>query len=137
MQNAQPKIGAAAMKKSKRKGTFGLSYLIPVLSDVNKFSSVIVVPVTRHSNAWLSSCTMEPGKSIPFTILVLVYFFHSSHVAKLRKIIRIRPIANEKYIIFKIFNQRNYRVNILKYEGKRHPHAFTLLCKQPNTCKVD
>ena len=36
------------MMKSKRKGILGLSYLIPVLLDVNKFNSLIVVPVTRH-----------------------------------------------------------------------------------------
>lgn len=51
MKKAQPKIGAAVMMKSKRKGIFGLSYLIPVLLDVNRFNSLIVVPVIRHSNA--------------------------------------------------------------------------------------
>ena len=55
MKKAQAKIGVAAMMKSNTKGTLGLSYLIPVLLDENIFSSLIVVPVTRHSNAWLSS----------------------------------------------------------------------------------
>ncbi len=51
MKKTQPNIGAAAMMKSKRKGILGLSYLIPVLLDVNKFSSLIVVPVTRQNSA--------------------------------------------------------------------------------------
>ena len=44
-------MGAAAMKKSKRNGILGLSYLIPVVLDVKRFSSLIVVPVTRHKRA--------------------------------------------------------------------------------------
>ena len=55
MIKAQPKIGAEAIMKSNTKGTLGLPYLIPVLFGVNKFNSVMVVPVMRHSNAWLSS----------------------------------------------------------------------------------
>ncbi|GAN35004.1 hypothetical protein BROSI_A3550 [Candidatus Brocadia sinica JPN1] len=99
MKNAQPKIGAEAMAKSKRKGTFGLSYLIPVLLDVNRFSSLIVVPVMRHRNAWLSSCTIVPGKRNPLTVLRFAYFVHNPQIAKLRKTTMIRPIASEKYII--------------------------------------
>ena len=96
MKKAQPKIGATVMMKSKRKGILGLSYLIPVLLDVKRFSSLIVVPVIRHSKAWLSSCTIVPGKRNPLIILVLVYFVHSPKVVKLRKITNISPIANEK-----------------------------------------
>ena len=74
---AQAKIGAATMMKSNTKGTLGLSYLIPVLLDENIFSSLIVVPVARHSNAWLSSWTMEPGNRNLLMNLVLAYFVHS------------------------------------------------------------
>ena len=55
IRKAQPKIGAETMMKSNTNRILGLSYLIPVLPGENKFNSLIVVPVIRHINAWLSS----------------------------------------------------------------------------------
>lgn len=81
IREAHAKIGAEAIIKSNTNGTLGLSYLIPVLPDENKFSSFIVVPVARQSRAWLSSCTIAPGKRNPLTVLLFMYFFHNSEVA--------------------------------------------------------
>jgi len=99
IKKAHAKIGAEAMMKSNKNGILGFSYLIPVLLDENRFNSLIVVPVARQSTAWLNSWTIVPGKRKPFTPLILIYFLHNAEIAKLKKTIKIRPIAREKYII--------------------------------------
>ena len=64
---AQPKIGDVAIKKSKRYGTFGLSYCTPLLfSSLKILSSFMVVPVIRQRNVWLNSCITAPGKRNDF-----------------------------------------------------------------------
>ena len=96
---AQPKIGAVAIKKSKRNGTFGLSYCILPFSNLNIFSSFMVVPVIRHIKAWLSSCITAPGKRKNLTAFMLIYFDHSFSIPKLVKTIRIKPKAKAKYTV--------------------------------------
>ena len=85
MADAHPKRGAVAMKKSKRIGTFGLSYCIPPFSTLKMFKSFMVVPVTRHINAWLRSCTTVPGKRKVFKTFDFRYFDHSFLITKLMK----------------------------------------------------
>ena len=66
---AQPKIGDVAIKKSKRYGTFGLSYCKPPLFSILKIlRSFMVVPVIRQRKAWLNSCITVPGKRNDLTI---------------------------------------------------------------------
>ena len=96
---AQPKIGAVAIKKSKRNGIFGLSYCMPLLPDLKIFSSFMVVPVIRHRNAWLSSCIMAPGKRKNLTAFALICFDHSFSMPKLVKTITIKQKANAKYTV--------------------------------------
>jgi hypothetical protein len=100
--NVHPKIGAVVMKKSKRIGTFGLSYFIPPFSSLSMFRSFMVVPVTRHNNAWLSSCTTAPGKRKNLRILNFKHFDHSFSMPKLEKTIRTKPKAKAKYIVSEI-----------------------------------
>ena len=69
---AQPKIGDVAIKKSKRNGTFGLSYCILPFSSLKIFNSFMVVPVIRHIKAWLSSCITAPGREEPEGLYVYI-----------------------------------------------------------------
>jgi hypothetical protein len=97
---AQPKIGDVAMKKSKRYGTFGLSYCKPPLFSILKIlRSFMVVPVIRQRKAWLNSCITVPGKRNVLTIFRFRYFDHSFSIPKLVKIITIKPKAKAKYTV--------------------------------------
>ena len=96
---AQPKIGAVAIKKSKRNGIFGLSYCILPFSSLNIFSSFMVVPVIRHIKAWLSSCITAPGKKKSLTAFTFIYFDHSFSMPKLVNTTTIKPKAKAKYTV--------------------------------------
>jgi len=96
---AQPKIGDVAIKKSKRYGTFGLSYCTPLLSSLKILSSLIVVPVIRQSNVWLNSCITAPGKRNDLTTFRFRYFDHSFSMPKLVKVITIKPKAKARYTV--------------------------------------
>ena len=96
---AQPKIGAVAIKKSKRNGIFGLSYWILPFSSLNIFSSFMVVPVIRHIKAWLSSCITAPGKRKNLTAFAFICFDHSFSIPKLVKTSTIKPKAKARYTV--------------------------------------
>lgn len=96
---AQPKIGDVAIKKSKRNGTFGLSYCILPFSSLKIFNSFMVVPVIRHIKAWLSSCITAPGKRKNLKAFTFIYFAHSFSMPKLVNTITIKPKAKAKYTV--------------------------------------